>query len=169
MYWLRIAFCMFPPDRRTIPRRAATELQQSFPTVFSAEDQSISLRTGGNLHPCLNCLPLRRGEILARKSIMQSEFHGARFIVTGSSRGIGASIAEALADAGARVVVNYKSNEAAAKTVANGINDRCPGAAVSCQADVRVRGDVRRLVNMCTEAFGGSMVSSTTPIHISSR
>ena len=42
-------------------------------------------------------------------------------IVTGGSRGIGRAIALALAAAGAQVVVNYKSNAAAAEAVVQAI------------------------------------------------
>lgn len=42
-------------------------------------------------------------------------------LVTGSSRGIGRACAEALAEAGAHVVVNYVKGEAAAKEVADAI------------------------------------------------
>lgn len=42
---------------------------------------------------------------------------GKRVVVTGSSRGIGAGLAKYLAEQGARVVVTYSSNSAAAETV----------------------------------------------------
>ena len=38
-------------------------------------------------------------------------------LVTGSSRGIGASIAQAAAEAGAKVIVNYVGGQADAETV----------------------------------------------------
>ena len=49
---------------------------------------------------------------------MNNDFTGRVAIVTGSSRGIGRSIAETLAARGAQVVVNYaKDLEGAEKTV----------------------------------------------------
>lgn len=49
------------------------------------------------------------------------DLDGKVAIVTGGSRGIGRATAEALAARGATVVVNYVSNEAAAKAVADAI------------------------------------------------
>lgn len=45
-------------------------------------------------------------------------------IVTGGSRGIGRATAEVLAEQGAHVVINYVSNESAAREVADGIVSR---------------------------------------------
>lgn len=42
---------------------------------------------------------------------------GKAVLVTGGSRGIGAAIAPAMADAGADVAITYTANEAAAKEV----------------------------------------------------
>jgi len=79
--------------------------------------------------------------------------HGKVAIVTGASRGIGASTAKLLGANGARVVVNYVSARAAgeavvAEIVANG------GEAVLAQADVTRDEDVRRLVEEADRAFG---------------
>ncbi len=59
------------------------------------------------------------------------ELAGKVAVVTGASRGIGRAIALALGEAGARVVVNYRSGAAAAEAVAAAI----PGA-VAVQGDV---------------------------------
>lgn len=58
-----------------------------------------------------------------------------RALVTGGSRGIGAAIAEALARAGHPVVVNYKSNQAAAEAVKARI-EAAGGEAQLAQFDV---------------------------------
>jgi 3-oxoacyl-[acyl-carrier protein] reductase len=52
-------------------------------------------------------------------------------LVTGASRGIGRACAEALAEQGATVVVNYVKGESAAREVADGINARGGKAEIS--------------------------------------
>ena len=75
-------------------------------------------------------------------------------VVTGSSRSIGAAIAKRLAQDGASVVINYASNEAAAKRVADEINATRSGAAVIIKADVSNVESCKNLVNQTIEAFG---------------
>ncbi|GMA97176.1 hypothetical protein GCM10025881_40000 [Pseudolysinimonas kribbensis] len=48
---------------------------------------------------------------------------GIRALVTGSSRGIGADTARYLADAGARVAINFRNKEARALKVVAGIEE----------------------------------------------
>jgi len=57
-------------------------------------------------------------------------------LVTGGSRGIGAAVARALAEAGSFVVVNFRQDEAGAHKVVNEIQG-AGGKAASWQADVR--------------------------------
>lgn len=66
-------------------------------------------------------------------------------LVTGSSRGIGRSIALALAAAGAQVAINYRSREADAMQVRAEL-ERGGQRCVAVQADVSVATDVSRLV-----------------------
>ena len=75
------------------------------------------------------------------------ELSGKVAIVPGGSRGIGRAIAEELAAAGARVVVNYNSNVAAAQQVAQAIGG------VAVQADVRTTEGCQALL-AAAEAFG---------------
>ena len=65
-------------------------------------------------------------------------------VVTGASKGIGASIAEHLAAEGAAVVVNYASSRAGADAVVERIRKK-DGRAVAVQADVSKSADVQRL------------------------
>jgi len=75
-------------------------------------------------------------------------------VVTGSSRSIGAAIAKRLAQDGASVVINYASNEAAAKEVADEINSIRSGAAVIVKADVSAVGSCKNLLDETLKAFG---------------
>lgn len=84
---------------------------------------------------------------------MKLDLTGKTALVTGASRGIGRSIAQTLAAAGANVVVNYVSNEQAAQAVVSQITE-AGGKAVAIQADVSQGGDVERLVKGTIEAFG---------------
>ena len=52
---------------------------------------------------------------------MEIRFDQQVVLITGASTGIGASLAGAFGAAGAKVVVHYNSSEAAAETVAAGI------------------------------------------------
>ncbi|HEY3098986.1 MAG TPA: glucose 1-dehydrogenase [Methylomirabilota bacterium] len=74
-------------------------------------------------------------------------------IVTGASKGIGASIARHLADAGAAVVVNYASSREGAERVVGEIT-RNGGRAIAVQGSVAKQGDVDRLFAETKKAFG---------------
>jgi len=74
-------------------------------------------------------------------------------LVTGASRGVGAAIANALADEGAALVVNYRKSEGLAEGVAGGIRGR-GGRAVAVRADVTDEAAVGGMVRAAAEAFG---------------
>jgi len=74
-------------------------------------------------------------------------------VVTGSSKGIGASIAKYFAEEGAKVVVNYASSKEAADKVVKAIIEN-GGEAISVQADVSKEADVSRLFEETKKAFG---------------
>src|SRR5438105_15119809 len=74
-------------------------------------------------------------------------------IVTGASKGIGASIAKHLAAEGASVVVNFASSQAGADRVVAEITKE-GGKAVSVQADVSKQADINRLFEETNQAFG---------------
>ena len=74
-------------------------------------------------------------------------------IVTGASKGIGASIARHLADEGAAVVVNYASSKTGADRVVAQITGD-GGRAIAVQADVAKQADIDRLFAETVKAFG---------------
>src|SRR5512142_29733 len=78
---------------------------------------------------------------------------GTVAIVTGASKGIGASIAKHLAAEGAAVVVNYASSrEGADRVVAEIVGQG--GKAVPVQANLADPADIRRLFAEAKQAFG---------------
>jgi 3-oxoacyl-[acyl-carrier protein] reductase len=74
-------------------------------------------------------------------------------LVTGSSRGIGAEIAKALAQAGAKVVVNYAGSPGAAAEVVKAI-ESAGGEAIAVQADVSRSAEVKQLFDEAFARFG---------------
>jgi 3-oxoacyl-[acyl-carrier protein] reductase len=74
-------------------------------------------------------------------------------VVTGASKGIGASIAEHLAVEGASVVVNYASSKSGADAVVKRIIEK-GGKAIAAQADVSKPAEIERLFSETRRAFG---------------
>ncbi|MFD2935329.1 SDR family NAD(P)-dependent oxidoreductase [Spirosoma flavum] len=74
-------------------------------------------------------------------------------VVTGASKGIGASIAKHFAAEGAKVVVNYASSREGADNVVKAITNK-GGIAMAVQADVSNEADVTRLFDQTKKAFG---------------
>ncbi len=75
-------------------------------------------------------------------------------IITGSSKGIGAAVAERLAQDGFAVVVNYASGARAAEALAAKIR-AAGGEAIVVQADVSDPAAVAVLFDRAIDAFGG--------------
>ena len=82
-----------------------------------------------------------------------SKLTGKVAVVTGASKGIGASIAEYLAAEGASVVVNYASSQAGADAVVKHITDK-GGKAIAAHADVSKPADIARLFAETKAAYG---------------
>ncbi|MFD0689224.1 SDR family NAD(P)-dependent oxidoreductase [Actinomadura fibrosa] len=78
-------------------------------------------------------------------------------VVTGAARGIGRAVAERLGSQGARVVVNYRSDMAAAGAVVATIRT-AGGDATAVPADVAVPEQVQRLFEVARQRFGAPAV-----------
>lgn len=78
---------------------------------------------------------------------------GQAALVTGASSGIGEGIAKALASAGARVVVNFSSNEEAANGVVGDIRN-AGGEAIAMRADVSREDQVLEMFQTMLKEYG---------------
>src|ERR1700722_13874379 len=74
-------------------------------------------------------------------------------LITGASRGIGRAIALSLAAEGAKIIVNYARQEAAAEAVVAEIRDH-GGEALAAAADVRDRTAVSAMIELGIATFG---------------
>lgn len=84
---------------------------------------------------------------------MSQKLAGKVAVVTGASKGIGASIAKHLAAEGAAVVVNYASSKEGADKVVAEITSG-GGKAVAVKANVSKRADIEHLFAETKKAFG---------------
>jgi 3-oxoacyl-[acyl-carrier protein] reductase len=84
---------------------------------------------------------------------MSAKLAGKVAVVTGASKGIGASIAKRLAAEGAAVVVNYASSKSGADEVVLEIS-RNGGRAIAVKADVAKKADIDHLFAETKKAFG---------------
>jgi 3-oxoacyl-[acyl-carrier protein] reductase len=83
----------------------------------------------------------------------QTDLAGRVAVVTGAGRNIGRAIALALSGAGARVIVNGRSNRAAAEEVVREIEAK-GGNALAAMADVTNEAAVADMVAAAVERFG---------------
>jgi NAD(P)-dependent dehydrogenase (short-subunit alcohol dehydrogenase family) len=81
------------------------------------------------------------------------DFSGKVVVVTGAGQGIGAGIAGRFGEAGAAVVVNYRSSEEGAKAVVERIKG-LGRKAVAMKADVSGADGVEELLGATVKAFG---------------
>ena len=79
---------------------------------------------------------------------------GVRALVTGSSRGVGADTTQFLAEAGARVVVNYRNKEKRALQLVAKI-EAAGGSALSIGADLTDPASVAEMIGTVQREFGG--------------
>jgi NAD(P)-dependent dehydrogenase (short-subunit alcohol dehydrogenase family) len=80
------------------------------------------------------------------------DFSGKYVLVTGGSRGIGRAVAQAFANHGAAVAINYNTNRQAAEET---IQSLPGGSHFVVQADVTQPGSVQQLIETVTQKFGG--------------
>jgi 3-oxoacyl-[acyl-carrier protein] reductase len=74
-------------------------------------------------------------------------------LVTGASRGIGASIAHQLADAGATVIINYAGGKEAAEQVVTDLKKK-GGESMAVQADVSKSEEVKNMFDVIIAKYG---------------
>ena len=85
---------------------------------------------------------------------MTNSFAGKHAFVSGSSRGIGAQVAQLLAGKGATVAINYRDKVVRAEKVANGIIEN-GGKAIVVGADLTDYSSIDALAATLKEQFGG--------------
>ncbi|HEV2149301.1 MAG TPA: SDR family oxidoreductase [Longimicrobiaceae bacterium] len=85
---------------------------------------------------------------------MTDQVRGKAAVVTGGSKGIGYAIAEALAGAGANVVISAR-HEDEVQEAARRLNEGGGGEVVGVVCDVRRHDDVKRMIGTTVERFGG--------------
>lgn len=81
-------------------------------------------------------------------------FAGRTAFVTGGSRGIGRAISEMLAREGARVAINYHTNEVAAREALKEVESLASDEVLIAAADVSSEDDVRRMVGAVRDRLG---------------
>lgn len=84
---------------------------------------------------------------------MKKKLEGKVAIVTGASKGIGASIAKHMALEGASVVVNYASSKEGADAVVAEI-EKAGGKAIAVKADVSKKAEIESLFAQAKKSFG---------------
>ena len=85
---------------------------------------------------------------------MYEDLHDKTAVVTGSSKGLGASIAQRLGAEGMNIVVNYHTDEEGARATIRAIED-AGGAGTAIQADVSSEAGIQALRDHALSSFGG--------------
>ena len=82
---------------------------------------------------------------------MFEDLQNKRVLVTGSSSGIGAGIAQGFAAQGARVVIHYNGNQTGAQATADAIS----GDTLVLKADLSQESEAESLLTEIEQAWGG--------------
>ncbi|KTE23609.1 MULTISPECIES: SDR family oxidoreductase [unclassified Sphingopyxis] len=82
------------------------------------------------------------------------DMSGQVALITGSSRGIGRAIAEAMAEQGAKVVISSRKQDACDATAAEINATFGNGTAIAVPANISSRDDLQHLVDTTRKAFG---------------
>jgi NADP-dependent 3-hydroxy acid dehydrogenase YdfG len=80
----------------------------------------------------------------------ERQLNGVRVLITGATSGLGAAMAAALAQAGARVMVTSREQDRAQATATV-----LGSSAIPCRLDVRDEGSVAACVDLAHAAWGG--------------
>jgi 3-oxoacyl-[acyl-carrier protein] reductase len=92
---------------------------------------------------------------------------GKLCLITGSSKGIGKGIATALAREGATIVINYHSDDHAARTTTDEIAGQYGTEVEVVKADVSKEEDVARMMQVIVQRFGGlDILVNNAGVHI---
>jgi NAD(P)-dependent dehydrogenase (short-subunit alcohol dehydrogenase family) len=89
-----------------------------------------------------------------RENAMSIDLKGKAAVVTGASKGIGFAVAEALARAGANVLLCAR-NEQEVRRAAESLAGTGGGRAIGVRCDMRSYDDVRALIQKSVSEFGG--------------
>lgn len=83
----------------------------------------------------------------------QKEFNGKVALITGASRGIGRSLALQLAEGGAKIAINFRSNQDEAVRVAERVRE-LGSEAILCQANLENDDEIQNLFDQVEREFG---------------
>jgi 3-oxoacyl-[acyl-carrier protein] reductase len=96
---------------------------------------------------------------------MEQSLKGKVVLVTGSSRGIGAAIAEAFAHQGSVVIINYLKNVEQANERVVTFRERYGIEAMAIQGDVTDESSVKQMIHQIHEEFGTLDVVVNNALH----
>ncbi|MEW9669280.1 3-oxoacyl-ACP reductase [Ammoniphilus sp. 3BR4] len=96
---------------------------------------------------------------------MELNLKGKVVLVTGSSRGIGAAIAESFAQQGAVVIINYVQNRDRAERLANRLSQEYRIESMALRGDVTDETEVQQLIEEITDEFSSLDIVVNNALH----